>query len=233
MLSGLRLAGACRLLAVGCRLPTIRMRRALILSLLVTATFASEARAQSQAVIGLGLAITSYDPTGNLGLSYTSIGPLFRFNLGPGFGPSLGFDWYEAGALAMAGTTPVYVGRLRVRPVMAGVTYNWKRDKYWLTMSVVGGYAFTALLGVNNQARPLLRSSLGTSEISFDSTNSFVWRPQLGFWYDAAPRVGITASIAYIGLHPKLRIGNAAAVREMPLDAACSVLTFGLVYGVF
>ncbi len=196
------------------------------------AFLATDARAQSQAVIGLGLAVSSDDPTGQLGQSATSIGPLIRIKMGTGFGPAIGFDWYAVGVQAMVGGERVYVGRVSVKPVMVGVAYNWNRGKYWLSSSLVGGYAFAGL-DVNDRARPAFRSSLGASNLFFDAVNSFVWRPQLGVWYDAAPRVGITASIAYIGVRPKLRVGSDVGTRDTPLDAACTVLTFGLVYGVF
>ncbi len=208
------------------------MRRVLILSLLSVAGLATDARAQSQAAIGLGLAVSSYDPTGQLGQSATSIGPLIRIKTGTGLGPTIGFDWYAVGVEAMAGDQRVYVGRVSVKPVMAGIAYNWNRGKYWLSASVVGGYAFAGLK-VNDQARPAFRSSLGASVLSFDAVNSLVWRPQLGFWYDAAPRVGLTASIAYIGVRPKLRITSDVGTRDVTLGASCTVLTFGLVYGVF
>src|SRR5512133_2113354 len=173
------------------------MRRALILSLLALATCATAAQAHSQAVIGLGLGISTYDPTGHLGLSSTDFGPLIHVKTGTGLGPTIGFDWYTVGVLAMAGNQPVDVGRLRVRPIMAGAAYDWNRRKYWLSVSMVGGHAFAALTDVNDRSRPLLRSALGGSSLTLEAVDSFVWRPQFALWYDAAPRVGITASIAY------------------------------------
>lgn len=208
------------------------MRKVLLLSALASAVLAGEARAQTQAVIGLGFAVSSYDPTGQLGQGATSIGPLLRIKMGTGFGPAIGFDWYDVGVEAIAGGQRVYVGRVHVKPVMAGIAYNWNRGRYWVSASLVGGYAFAGLT-VNDQARPAFRSSLGATYLSFDSVNSLVWRPQLGFWYDAGPRVGLTASIAYIGVRPKLRIASDVGVRDISLDAASTVLTFGLVYGVF
>jgi hypothetical protein len=208
------------------------MRRIFVLFALALTCFALDAGAQSAGVIGLGLAVSSYDPTGPLGQSATSIGPLIRIKMGPGFGPTIGFDWYSVGVETTVGGQRVYLGRVRVRPVMAGVAYNWNRGKYWLSMSVVGGYAF-ARLAVNDRALPALRSGLGAGFLSVDAGNSFVWRPQLGVWYDAAARVGVTASIAYIGVRPMLRVASDTGVRQTRLDAACTVLTFGLVFGVF
>ncbi len=208
------------------------MCRALILCLLALAVPATEARAQSEAAIGLGLAISSYDPTGQLGQSATSIGPLIRIKMGTGLGPTIGFDWYAVGVNAVVGGRQVYVGRVAVKPLMVGLAYNWNRGKYWVSASLVGGYAFAGTT-INDQARPAFRSSSGASYLSFDTVNSFVFRPQLGMWYDASPRVGVSASIAYIGVRPKLRVSSDVGTRDFPLDARCTVLTFGLVYGVF
>ncbi len=209
------------------------MRRVLVFSALFLACFASGARAQSDAVIGLGLAVSSYDPTGALGNSATSIGPLIRVKLGTGLGPVPGFDWYTVGVNAMAGDRRVYVGRLGVKPLMGGLAYNWNRRKYWVSVSAVGGYAITGL-DVNDRVRPAFRGVLGANSLAFDVANGPVWRSQLGLWYDAAPRVGVTASIAYIGVRPTMTIaGDNGARYRTTLDAACTVLTFGLVYGVF
>ncbi len=209
------------------------MRRALVLIPLLLCCFAVDARAQSEAAIGLGLAISSYDPTPSLGQSATSIGPLIRIKMGTGIGPSLGFDWHAVGVAAMVDGKPVYVGRVRVKPIMAGVAYNWNRRKWWVSASVVGGYAIAGL-DVNDQSRPAFRAALGASFLEFDVDNSLVWRPQLGVWYDASPRVGLTASIAYIGDWPTLKVtGDNGRSYKTTLETRCSVLTFGLVYGIF
>ncbi len=208
------------------------MRHVLPIAILLAAGLASPARAQSEASISLGAAISSYDPTGQLGQSATSIGPLIRINTGPGLGPTIGFDWYWVGVETATAAQNVYIGRIRVRPVMVGLAYNVKRGKYWFSASVVGGWAFVRLTPVE-QGAALLRSTLRTSSIGLDAGSSLVWRPQLGMWYDASPRVGLSASIARIGLRPTLRIQTDSGLRTAPLDATCTVLTFGLVYGIF
>ncbi len=208
------------------------MRRILALTVLVAACVVPAARAQTDAAIGLGLTASSYDPPGQLGVGAIGVGPLLRIKLGTGIGPAIGFNWYTVGVRTPAGTTPVYIGRIRVRPVMVGASYNWNRGRFWLSPSLVAGYAFTKIK-INDEARPALRSSLGASFLSFESSNGFVWRPQFAVWYDAAPRVGLTASFAYIGVRPTLTIETDVGARKFPLDAACTVLTFGVVYGVF
>ncbi len=190
------------------------------------------ARAQSEAAIALGLSISSYDPPSSLSLSSTSIGPLIRINLGPGFGPVIGFDWHATRIEAMAGNQRVYLGELRVRPVLLGAGYTVKRGRYWFGAGVTGGYAFNRLT-VNDRVRPAFRSSLGTQFVSFDARNSLVWRTRFGVFYDASPSVGLTAAIAYMRVSPTLRITTDTGVRQSKLDASCVIVTFGLAYGVF
>jgi hypothetical protein len=208
------------------------MRKVLLFSALLIACVTAQARAQSEAAIGVGLSVSTYDPTGQLGQSSTSMGPMIRINLGPGLGPAIGFDWHSVGVEAMAGSQRVYLGKVRVRPVLGGISYNVKRGKYWISPSLTGGYAFVGLRA-NDQARTAFRSNLGTEFVSFEARNSFVWRLRLGLFYDAAPRVGVSAAIAYMGVRPTLRITTDRGIRQSTLDASCTVLTFGLVYGVF
>jgi hypothetical protein len=205
-----------------------------VLSLTVAAVFclAVEARAQSEAVIGLGLAVSSVDPVGSLALGTGSIGPLLRLKLGPGLGPVIGMNWYTAGVQAIAEGQLVYLGRLRIRPVMVGVGYNWNRGRVWLVPSIVGGYSFNRLYP-NSRARLPFRESLGSTDVSFDAGNALAWRSQVAFWYDVAPRVGLLASIAYIRARPTLTVSGDHGVYRASLDASATVVTFGLVYGVF
>ncbi len=208
------------------------MSRVPILVVLLVAIPAASARAQGQAVISLGVTTSSYDPVGRLGQSATSLGPVVRINIGPGLGPTIGFDWYIVGVEAMVNGQRTYVGRVRVKPVMGGIAYQVRHGKYWGSASIVAGYAF-AHLELNNRTVPAFATSFGAQRLSFDAANSFVFRPQLGMWYDASPRVGINASIAYIGVWPHLRINTDVGRRQMPLNAACTVFTLGVVYGIF
>jgi hypothetical protein len=144
------------------------MRKPLTLAVLALLLLAADAPAQGEAVVGLGLAVSSYEP-GALGIGSTEIGPVVHIKLGTGLGPSIGFDWHGIGVNAMA----------------------------------------------------------------FDTTNSFVWRPRVALWYDAATRVGLFTSLAYIGTRPTLYITTEHITYRSRLDSSTVVFTFGLVYGVF
>src|ERR1044072_6723775 len=62
-----------------------------------------------------------------------SVGAAFGVSAGlapePGFGPPLGFGWYQ-GDLTLSGISgDREVGDLRVRPLMGGVGYTWVRGR--------------------------------------------------------------------------------------------------------
>src|SRR5262245_27566 len=79
-----------------------------------------------------------------------SVGMAYGVNFGlapaPGFGPTLGFGWYQ-GDLTLTGVSGnVEVGRLRVRPLMAGIGYTWVRDRLATGVSVNAGISFNSIV---------------------------------------------------------------------------------------
>ncbi|MGE5360537.1 MAG: hypothetical protein ACM3NQ_16090 [Bacteroidales bacterium] len=209
------------------------MRAAVLASaVLAMVVVSADARAQGEAVIGLGLAVSNHDPTNDLGIGSTGIGPLIHLKIRTGLGPLIGLDWHTIGARATVDNERVYIGKLRVRPVMGGIGYNWSFGRYWVAAGVVAGYAFTTLR-VDDRARPAFRTFLGASHVSFDTSGSFVWRPQVSVWYDAGTRVGIMAGLSYVHSQPTLLVESDGRGYKTRLAATSTVLTFGLVYGVF
>lgn len=208
------------------------MRNAVALALFLVLGLAAGAQAQGEAVIGLGLAASSYDTLGNQGVGGTTLGPVLRLNLGTGLGPAIGFNWHSMGVETDVDGQRVYLGRLRLRPIMGGIAYNWKRGRTMLSGSLVGGYAFTKLT-VNDKARPAFRSSLDASFLAFDTGSAIAVRPQLAVWHDVAPRVGLTASIAYLFVQPSLSIETDRGTVKSRINATSTIVSFGLVYGVF
>jgi hypothetical protein len=208
------------------------MHRVAAITVVLLTLSAIEANAQTEAAIGLGLAVTTDEPRGPLGEGATGVGPLLRIKTGTGPGPTIGFGWHTLGVRTMAGDKAVYLGRLRVRPVMVGAAYNWNHGRWWLSASLVGGLAFDRL-SVDPAFVPDIRESLGARNVSFDATNSFAYRPELALWYDAAPRVGLMASFGYLRVRPTLIVRSDRGVERRPMDVAGWVLSFGMVYGVF
>ena len=117
-----------------------------VLALAVTATNAS-AQVITNMVkrVGVGGAvggILTVDDDVNAGVT-------FGVNAGlapaPGFGPTIGFGWYQADLTLSGVSGDRDVGRLRVRPLMAGVGYTWVKDRVAVGLSINAGISFNSI----------------------------------------------------------------------------------------
>jgi hypothetical protein len=126
-----------------------------------------------------------------------SVGTAFGVNAGlapaPGFGPTLGFGWYQ-GDLTLSGISgDREVGRLRVRPLMAGVGYTWVTGRVATGVSINAGISFNSIR-LNDQYRTFFGPN---TQVSVDASNSFAVRPQIRFEYAVARKVGVYTSLGY------------------------------------
>jgi len=111
----------------------------------------------------------------------------------PGFGPTLGFGWYQADLTTPRVSGDREVGRLRVRPLMAGVGYTWVKDRVAVGLSVNAGISFNSIR-LNDESRNFFGPG---TEVRIDSSNSFAVRPQLRVEYAVARKVGVYTSAGY------------------------------------
>jgi hypothetical protein len=206
--------------------------RTLALALAALALAPLPARAQSGTAVAVGVAVTTYDPSGRLSLGSASIGPILRLRTGPGLGGTIGFDWYSSAVSLQAGDRIVPVGEMRVRPLMGGVAYTVLREPYALSFSLTGGVAITSI-HVDGRAREAYADGIGARSATIDVSNPFVWRSQVSVWYNVTGRIGINASLAYIGTHPTMILTSDRGVERRPISASPVVVTFGLAYGLF
>jgi hypothetical protein len=126
-----------------------------------------------------------------------SVGAVFGVNAGlapeTGFGPAIGFGWYE-GDLTLSGISgDVEVGRLRVRPLMAGIGYTWVKGRVATGVSINAGISFNSIR-LNDEYRTFFGPG---TEVRVDSSNSFAARPQLRVEYAVARKVGVYSSVGY------------------------------------
>jgi hypothetical protein len=158
--------------------------RVLVCALLTCVVSATNASAQMMTNMakraGIGASVGGIFPFDD----DVSVGTAFGVNAGlapaPGFGPTLGFGWYQ-GDLTLSGISgDREVGRLRVRPLMAGVSIN-------------AGISFNSIR-LNDQYRTFFGPG---TEVSVDASNSFAVRPQIRFEYAVARKVGIYTSLGY------------------------------------
>lgn len=110
-----------------------------------------------------------------------------------GFGPTIGFGWYN-GDLTLSGVSgDREVGRLRVRPLMAGIGYTWVTGRVATGVSINAGISFNSIR-LNDQYRAFFGPG---TEVDVDASNSFAARPQLRFEYAVARKVGVYTSLGY------------------------------------
>ena len=165
-----------------------------VLACVVTATNAS-AQVITNLIkrVGVGGAVGSFftsDDNVN-----TALG--FGVNVGlvpkPGLGATLGLGWYQTDLTLSGVSGDVEVGRLRVRPIMAGIGYTWVNDRLATSVSIGAGISFNSIR-LNDQYRTFFGPG---SEVRVDASNSFVVRPQLRVEYAVARKVGVFSSVGY------------------------------------
>jgi hypothetical protein len=110
-----------------------------------------------------------------------------------GFAPTLGFGWYRAD-LTLAGVSgDMEVGRLRVRPLMAGIGYTWVKERLAAGVSVNAGISVNSVR-LNGPFQTFFGPG---TEVRVDASNSFAVRPQFRVEYAAARKVGVYTSAGY------------------------------------
>jgi Outer membrane protein beta-barrel domain len=121
----------------------------------------------------------------------------FGVNVGlapkPGLGATLGLGWYQTDLTLSGVSGDTEIGRLRVRPLMAGVGYTWVKDRVATNVSINAGISFNSIR-LNDEYRAFFGPG---TEVSVDASNSFAVRPQLRVEYAVARKVGVYSSVGY------------------------------------
>lgn len=212
-----------------------------LVCLLVAAVFAPPSFAQSGARVAVGVEITKrIFPDGDF---HRGVGPglLYRFpkDRRPRNGwrfraPQFGFNWFHVDVTMPVGGQATGLGRLRVRPLMAGVAealiMNDGRDE--LSFSVLTGPAFTRF-GVSADARHAYRQRLGADPIAIDAKNTWVLRPGVSYWHNLSPRFGLHAGLNYIVARPTIVTRTPAGETKERWNADNMALKAGLAVKVF
>jgi hypothetical protein len=127
--------------------------------------------AQTEGRVSVGASTTFNGTTDDDVGSTATVGPLVRLNPRKGWGPAGAFNWFRPDLHDPAGGTGDFA-RLRVRPLMAGVSYTVGSDAILTSFSIVGGPSF-------NKAE-FHRSYLAGSGGSISAENSFASALALG-----------------------------------------------------
>ena len=169
-------------------------------------------------------------PTDNEVGSLVGSGPLVRLNPRKGWGAAGGLSWFRADIDNPSGATSAFA-RLRVRPLMGGVSYTVGEQPVLLSMSIVAGPSFNAIDFDDDFIRTLPGGSL-TPEIDID--NSFAVRPGVNVTVTVAPRLAFVGFGGYMINRPDVvyRDNRGQEFRNR-WKADGVIVSGGLVYSLF
>lgn len=155
--------------------------------------------------------------------SRASVGPLFRFGSGRGFGPTLALNWFQT-VLPAVSPGQVVISRIRVRPIMAGVSYTVASDRLSVSPSLVAGIAFNSLN---------IEETGAVDRVAVEVDRSFVWRPGVSAWFDVNSRIALNLSAGYIvtRLHVTFLEDGRFVKHRLPGDT--TIIHAGIAYKLF
>jgi hypothetical protein len=187
------------------------------------------AEAQTEGKISVGGSITYVKPTDSEVQSLVGYGPLVRLNPRKGWGIAAGLSWFRANLDNPAGGDEDFA-RLRVRPLMAGVSYTVGNQPTLVSFSIVAGPSFNSL-----DFRDSFLATLPPGpQPSLDAENSFAVRPGVGLTYTVAPRVAIIGFAGYMINRPNVTYTDITGQEFRNRWKADSVLlSVGAVYSLF
>jgi hyperosmotically inducible protein len=148
------------------------------------------------------------------------LGPLIRLGSGPGLGLTLGFGWFSTDVASGVSR----LGRLRIRPVMAGLAYTLGDDRVSASLSLVGGVAFNSLSQQHRSAGPVW---------ALDVSDSFAWRPGVSLWVDLSRRTALNVSAGYLVTRPRLSVLDDDRVQPRAFRGDAVILSTGVAYKLF
>jgi hypothetical protein len=149
-----------------------------------------------------------------------------RLNPKKGWGPAAALNWFRADLQNPSGGDADFA-RLRVRPLMGGVSYAVSTGGSVLTsVSIVAGPSF-------NKAE-FDGSYVPAAGESIDADTSFAVRPGVGVTWTVAPRVAIIGFGGYLFNRPSTVYRNAAGQElRNHWKADAVVVNVGAVYSLF
>lgn len=156
-------------------------------------------------------------------LTRFTISPLIRLGSGQGFGPTLGFGWFQAD-LRSAGTREQVLSRVHVKPVMAGVSYTFAGDRVSASPSIVGGVAFNSLTVTETGA---------AAGVPVEVDNSFVWRPGVSIWMDMGRRLALNVSAGYAVTRLRITILEDGRLVKQATRGDTTIVHAGIAYRLF
>jgi hypothetical protein len=162
-------------------------------------------------------------PANNAFGSRAGFGPLFRIGSRRGLGTVVALNWFQT---SLPGTSPVRAveSRIRVRPIMAGISYTLAKDRISLSPSLVAGVAFNSVNAPDEGA---------AEGVAVDVDTSFIWGPSFSVWVDVDRRVAVNLSVGYVMTRLQVTVVDGGRLVKQGMRGDTSLLHAGIAYKVF
>jgi hypothetical protein len=209
------------------------VKRLLACLVLLLAAAPAEAQVTSaNARLSVGVAVSRLFTLDSDASDTWGIGPVFR--IGPdrgGWGPTFGLGWFEANLPATVGSVSGDFAALRVRPVMGGLGYTFRRGPWSYDIGVAAGWTFNSAELLPAAERYF--ESVGAGPVDVEVTNSFAVRPRLRVYYDTSTRVSLVGSAGVLFVDPEvtLRSGNQSITFNRNLTSF--TIEAGIAFAIF
>src|SRR5262245_50785933 len=149
--------------------------------------------AQTKGRVSVGGTVSFVHPTDSEVGSLVGFGPLVRLNPKKGWGIAGGLSWFRADLDNPSGASGPFA-RLRVRPLMGGVSYTVGEQPVLVSFSVVAGPSFNDL---DFEDDFINRLPPGAFTPELDAKTSFVVRPGVNLTWTLAERVALVGFGGY------------------------------------
>lgn len=172
--------------------------------------------------VAVGASLGTQRPSNDRLDSNMTLGPMVRLGVGRGLGIGLGFSWFRTDLSAETSET---LGRLTIRPLMAGLSYTLNDQTRWaLSLSMVAGLALNSFA---------IQESAVRDGLALDVDNSFAMRPGVSLWYDINSRIAFNAFGGYVITRPGMTFLEDGQFARRSVRADATVLSVGLAYKLF
>jgi len=174
-------------------------------------------------VLALGAAVgwsTQRDLENSTGVA---LSPLIKIGTGSGLAPGVAFDWFSAYLPSTPDVRPDN-GRVRLRPVMAGLAYTRALGRVAGTLSIMGGYSFNSLR---------VPGTGDVEHVPVDVSNSLVWRPAVEVWVPTGKRTAFNVLVGRVMTSPQVTFVEGGRLQNRRVSADLTVVLFGVAYTLF
>lgn len=182
-----------------------------------------ELSASRNRLVAVGASLGSQQPTNGRLDSNATFGPMVRLGMGRGLGLGIGFSWFRTDITSEDASETL--GRITVRPLMAGVNYTLNDQARWaLTLSMVAG------LAINSFA---IQESTVRDDLALGVDNSFAMRPGVSLWYDINSRTAFNVFSGYVITRPGMTFLEEGQFVRRSVRADAAVFSVGLAWKLF